>query len=143
MNLYTEQQMRDAIKMARNGARSEDNIIDSLNFIKQHSEVTMSNNKQIEKPLELPHQETIVGTNTIQTKPFDNQKTMTDNKQAPKEKAEELLDKMTMEIGKFNAKQCALIAVDEILSINSVDKDLELSDYWEEVKQEIKNYEEQ
>ena len=42
MNLYTEQQMRDAIKMARNGARSEDNIIDSLNFIKQHSEVTMS-----------------------------------------------------------------------------------------------------
>jgi hypothetical protein len=46
MNLYTEQQMRDAIKMARNGARSEDNIIDSLNFIKQHSEVTMSNNKQ-------------------------------------------------------------------------------------------------
>ena len=46
MNLYTEQQMRDAIKMARNGARSEDNIIDSLNFIKQHTEVTMSNNKQ-------------------------------------------------------------------------------------------------
>ena len=68
---------------------------------------------------------------------------MTNNKQTPQEKAEELLDKMTMEIGKFNAKQCALIAVDEILSINSVDKDLELSDYWEEVKQEIKNYEEQ
>ena len=83
MNLYTEQQMRDAIKMARNGARSEDNIIDSLNFIKQHSEVTMSNNKQIEKPLELPHQETIVGTNTIQTKPFDNQKIMSNNKQQP------------------------------------------------------------
>jgi general stress protein 26 len=41
----------------------------------------MSNNKQIEKPLELPHQETIVGTNTIQTKPFDNQKTMNNNKQ--------------------------------------------------------------
>lgn len=39
----------------------------------------MSNNKQIEKPLELPHQETIVGTNTIQTKPFDNQKTMSNN----------------------------------------------------------------
>lgn len=34
----------------------------------------MSNNKQIEKHLELPHQETIVGINTIQTKPFDNQK---------------------------------------------------------------------
>ena len=43
----------------------------------------MSNNKQIEKPLELPHQETIVGTNTIQTKPFDNQKivTMSNNKE--------------------------------------------------------------
>ena len=41
-------------------------------------------NKQIEKPLELPHQETIVGTNTIQTKPFDNQKTenMSNNKQS-------------------------------------------------------------
>jgi hypothetical protein len=34
MNLYTEEQMRDAIKMARNGVRSEDNIIGSLNFIK-------------------------------------------------------------------------------------------------------------
>ena len=33
----------------------------------------------------------------------------------PKEKAEELLDKMTMEIGKFNAKQCALIAINEII----------------------------
>ena len=39
MNLYTEQQMRDAIKMARNGARSEDNIIDSLNFIKPYIEL--------------------------------------------------------------------------------------------------------
>ena len=29
---------------------------------------------QIEKHLELPHMETIVGTNTLQTKPFDNQK---------------------------------------------------------------------
>ena len=37
---------------------------------------------------------------------------MSNDKQTPKEKAEELLDKMTMEIGKFNAKQCALIAVD-------------------------------
>ena len=70
---------------------------------------------------------------------------MSNNKQSmtPKEKAQELIDKMTMEIGKFNAKHCALIAVDEILSINSVDKDLELSDYWEEVKQEIKNNEQQ
>ena len=40
-------------------------------------------NKQIEKPLELPHQETIVGTNTLQTKPFDNQKiNMSNNKQS-------------------------------------------------------------
>lgn len=61
----------------------------------------------------------------------------------PKEKAEELLDKMTMEIGKFNAKQCALIAVEEILNTlysipfgNALDNELE---YWEEVKQEIKN----
>jgi hypothetical protein len=30
-----------------------------------------------------------------------------------------------------------LIAVDEILDINSVDKDYDLCDYWNEVKQEI------
>ena len=70
---------------------------------------------------------------------MEKDKTMSNDKQTPKEKANELLDKMTMEIGKFNAKQCALIAVNEILSINSVDKDVELSDYWEEVKQEIEN----
>jgi len=33
----------------------------------------------------------------------------------PKEEAQDLIDKMTMEIGKFNAKQCALIAVNEII----------------------------
>jgi len=38
-----------------------------------------------------------------------------------KEKAQELLDKMTMEIGKFNAKQCALVAVDEILKFMEMD----------------------
>ena len=45
MKLYTEEQMRDAIKMARNGVRSEDNIIGSLNFIKP--------------PIELPSDEEI------------------------------------------------------------------------------------
>jgi hypothetical protein len=34
MKLYTEEQVREAIKMAREGVRSEDNIINSLNFIK-------------------------------------------------------------------------------------------------------------
>ena len=47
MNLYTEQQMRNAIKMARNGARSEDNIIDSLNFIKPYIE--LPSDEEIEK----------------------------------------------------------------------------------------------
>ena len=37
----------------------------------------------------------------------------------------------------LNAKQCALIAVDEILNINSVDKDYDLSEYWLQVKSEI------
>jgi hypothetical protein len=37
------------------------------------------------------------------------------------------------------AKQCALIAVDEILNINSVDKDFSLSHYWLDVKDEIVN----
>ena len=64
----------------------------------------------------------------------------------PKEKAKELVDKMYMiddPIGNYpmcfdTAKQCALIAVDEI--INSVDNE-HVSDiyneFWENVKQEI------
>jgi len=44
---------------------------------KQQTEV-----KQIKKYLELPHRETVISTNTIQTKPFDNQKiNMSNNKQ--------------------------------------------------------------
>ena len=67
---------------------------------------------------------------------------MSNNKQTPKEKAEELLDKMTMEIGKFNAKQCAIIAVDEILmAIQDLPLDEVNWDYWQEVKQEIQNNE--
>jgi hypothetical protein len=65
----------------------------------------------------------------------------------PKEKAEELVDKFRNEITSFlgdnmkkiNAKQCALVAVDEILNINSVDKDFSLSFYWQDVKDEIQN----
>lgn len=38
-----------------------------------------------------------------------------------------------------SSKQCALIAVDEILNINSVDKDYDLSDYWQQVRTEIEN----
>ena len=68
---------------------------------------------------------------------------MSNDKQTPKEKAEELLDKMTMEIGKFNAKQCALIAVDELIRIASwggdIDGEIEddSKEYYIEVKQEI------
>ena len=59
----------------------------------------------------------------------------------PKEKAQELVNKFTdledgeMYIGK--AKQCALIAVDEILKIGSVIVDYNTRDYWEKVKKEI------
>jgi hypothetical protein len=55
----------------------------------------------------------------------------------PKEKAKEIIMKMSFETHAYNAKSCALIAVDEILDINSVDKDYDLSNYWQEVKQEI------
>ncbi len=61
----------------------------------------------------------------------------------PKEKAQELVDKMYSKsqpdngMSYYEAIDCALIAVDEILSINSVDKDYDLSNYWQEVKQEI------
>jgi hypothetical protein len=63
----------------------------------------------------------------------------------PKEKAKELFDKFMKPIDGLHkypmcfdtAKQCALIAVDEILKITWVDKFLTVEDYWNEVKQEI------
>jgi len=60
----------------------------------------------------------------------------------PKEKAEELLDKMTMEIGKFNAKQCALIAVNEIIKEKNGCSKYECYGQdinWNKVKKEIEN----
>jgi hypothetical protein len=72
------------------------------------------------------------------------------NTMTPKEKAEELLGKyLAIQFGDFpttDAKQCALIAVDEIINSNYKNtlNDLgyrytvnELNDYWHEVKQEI------
>ena len=65
-----------------------------------------------------------------------------------KEKAKELLERMTVHhwtdvCDSEGAKQCALIAVDEILTTlydlkfgNAVVEEL---DYWEDVKQEIEN----
>ena len=46
MKLYTEQQLREAIEMAREGIRSKDSIIDTLNFMKP--------------PIELPSDEEMV-----------------------------------------------------------------------------------
>jgi hypothetical protein len=69
----------------------------------------------------------------------------------PKEKAKELFDQyhnFIQEIGgdlgheifvSILAKQFTLFAVLEILEINSVDKDFDLSYYWQEVKEEINN----
>jgi hypothetical protein len=60
----------------------------------------------------------------------------------PQDKAYEIWQKMMNAdalVDSISAKQCSLVAVDEILSINSVDKDEDLSNYWEEVKQEIEN----
>ena len=60
----------------------------------------------------------------------------------PKEKAEELLGKyLAIQFGDFpttDAKQCALIAVDEILPLAWLD--YPIAEYWLEVKQEIENY---
>jgi len=60
----------------------------------------------------------------------------------PKEKAKELVDNfLPHSTGNSNineAKQCALIAVDEIIDlVKHIDVDSE--DYWQEVKQEIIN----
>jgi hypothetical protein len=63
----------------------------------------------------------------------------------PKEKAEELIDKFTIDLRPFSeygewsehqAKQCALIAVDEIIYV--LDQYIDpVRRYWEEVKLEI------
>jgi hypothetical protein len=70
---------------------------------------------------------------------------------SPEEKAKELFNQyhnLIQEIGgelgheilvSILAKQSCLIAVDEILNINSVDKDFSLSHYWLDVKEEINN----
>ena len=64
----------------------------------------------------------------------------------PKEKANELVELMLgdnnhymnkyIEIDKIHAKKCALITIDEILSIGI---DANKFDYWKEVEQEIEN----
>ena len=57
----------------------------------------------------------------------------------PKEKAKELIDKYLnadyTDINIHGAKQCALIAVDEILEECRIGMDW----YWQEVKEEINN----
>jgi hypothetical protein len=61
----------------------------------------------------------------------------------PKEKAEEIFDKMLLDWGcnechNHWAKDCALIAVDEILNNNKIlFEDVLNNQYWKEVKQEI------
>jgi len=62
----------------------------------------------------------------------------------PKEKAKELVDKMWNiderygSIGFHEAKQCALIAVDEILSNPMFFSDYGTVYFWQSVKKEIK-----
>ena len=73
----------------------------------------------------------------------------------PKEKAKELIEMFIFfasnegttedgfiysdEMQMFNAKQCALIAVDEIQNTKAVYVNDVEYDYWEQVKQEIEN----
>jgi hypothetical protein len=61
----------------------------------------------------------------------------------PKEKAIELYNNFRNQNSIMSAnirgKKCAIIAVNEILNINSVDKDYELSNYWNEVLTELNN----
>lgn len=61
----------------------------------------------------------------------------------PKEKAKELVDKMLNQQSYseelYDAKQCALIAVDELIQWFTGSGIVGSSAYWKEVKQEIKN----
>ena len=58
----------------------------------------------------------------------------------PKEKAEQLVEKMYNSAlyvaSKYAAKQCAIIAVDEIFINNT---DISKHEYWQQVKTEIEN----
>jgi hypothetical protein len=63
-----------------------------------------------------------------------------------KEKAKELVDKMSSidelfgDIGVHEAKQCALIAVDEIMKAvgwEEMELGVDRDNYWQEVKEEI------
>jgi len=59
----------------------------------------------------------------------------------PKEKAKELVEKMYNSAlyvaSKYAAKQCAIIAVDEILNAHLFD--LDEKQYWQQIKIEIEN----
>jgi hypothetical protein len=57
----------------------------------------------------------------------------------PKQKASNLYDRMTVDftIDKWQTKQCALIAVEEIETVLLQERVFESLDYWQEVKQEI------
>jgi hypothetical protein len=63
----------------------------------------------------------------------------------PKDKAKELVDSF-IELGLYidTAKQCAIIAVDEILNLDydvlEYYGNLSSIDYWQEVKQEIEKH---
>ena len=56
----------------------------------------------------------------------------------PKEKAFELFNKMDMVVGggNYDAKEYALIAVDEVIK-ELYPSDIKRCEYWQEVKQEI------
>ena len=59
----------------------------------------------------------------------------------PQKKAQELIDKFTFEIGNFNAKQGALICVNEIMHVidwHEFETPNEELNYWNQVKEEIK-----
>jgi hypothetical protein len=57
----------------------------------------------------------------------------------PKEKAQDLYNKMDnqRQISSDAAKQCALIAVEEILNVTSESYDIDHINWWKKVKQEI------
>ena len=63
---------------------------------------------------------------------------------SPQEKALELIDKFTFEIGKFNAKQCALVSVDEMIEValwaGDIDGEIEdgSKEYYLIVKEELR-----
>lgn len=119
--------------------------IKKLNKIKKEFEQILSEISRVEKLKDAKLTEPRIEDKNIWdiSKCFPNSIPDNTQKMTPKEKAEELLKKMYLAKGGYiypmhieTARQCTLIAVEEILSLFQ-DKSPIVFNYWQDVKKEL------